>query len=202
MSFLGGFDGFNLVTLEDSFSTESLFSDHTLDFGSLVEGLVSLLNFTVDNVSLDIIEFLVKVEVLDDSVSSLLSKSVGEFNIGESSNFLISLGNNSEHDNGKVGSGDATSHGFSLTFTSSSGSESCSALSEKDSGSTVDQDTLFHWETLLVISSGDSEDVTFEVFSHEFSIDFLAHTAIIEGTNVFFFINFNFLISSCLGVTN
>ena len=88
--FLGGLDTFNLVFLDRGLSAETFFSDHALDSRGLVEGLVTLFNLTVDNIASDIV-FLVKVEVLDDSVSSLLSKSVSNFNIGDSSNFFLSL---------------------------------------------------------------------------------------------------------------
>ena len=37
-------------------------------------------------------------------------------------------------------------------------------------------------EALLVVTSGDSEDVALELFSHDFAIDFLAHSSIVEGT--------------------
>ena len=120
MSFLGVLDGVNLVSLGNGLSTEFLFSDHTLDFGGLVEGLVTLFNLTVNDIASDIV-FLVEVEVLDDSVLSLFTESVGVFNIGETTNLVFSLGDDSEGDNGKIGTSDATTDGFSLAFSSSSG---------------------------------------------------------------------------------
>lgn len=55
-------------------------------------------------------------------------------------------------------------------------------LFEKKSNSTVDQDTLFHWETLLVVTSSNFEDVSFELFSQDIAIDFLAHSSVEELT--------------------
>jgi len=199
-SLLGSLDSGDLVSLDDVLSAESLLSHHTLDSGGLVEGLVTLLNFTVNDIAFDII-LLFEVEVLDDSVLSLLSESVGVLNIGESGNFLFTLGDNSEGDDGKIGTGNATTDGLSLALTSSSGLEGSSTLSEENSGSAVDKDTLLHGETLFVVSSGDSEDVTLVFISHKLSVDFLTHASVKEGTNVFFIINFDFLVATSGGVT-
>lgn len=125
MSLLGSLDSGDLVSLDDVLSAESLLSHHALDFGGLVEGLVTLLDFTVNDIAFDIV-LLFEVEVLDDSVLSLLSESVGVLNIGESGNFLFTLGDDSEGDNGKIGTGNATTDGLSLAFTRSSGLESSS----------------------------------------------------------------------------
>ena len=38
-------------------------------------------------------------------------------------------------------------------------------VSEENAGSVVGEDTLLHLETLLVVTTSDSEDVTFELFS-------------------------------------
>jgi hypothetical protein len=56
--------------------------------------------------------------------------------------------------------------------------------SEENAGSVVSQDTLFHLEALLVVTSGNSEDVAFELFTHNFAIDFLAHSSVVEGAAI------------------
>ena len=91
-----------------------------MDLWGLVEGLVTLFNLTVNDIASDIV-FLVEVEVLDDSVLSLFTESVGVFNVGETANLVFSLGDDSEGDNGEIGTGDATTDGFSLALSRSSG---------------------------------------------------------------------------------
>ena len=51
---------------------------------------------------------------------------------------------------------------------------------EEQSDSSVDQDSLLHGESLLVVTSRDSENVSFVLFSKNFSIDFLAHSLVVE----------------------
>lgn len=52
----------------------------------------------------------------------------------------------------------------------------------QDAGSAVDQDTLLHLETLLVVAASNSEDVALELFTHDFSVDLLTHSSVVEGT--------------------
>jgi len=57
-------------------------------------------------------------------------------------------------------------------------------LSEEDSGSAVDKDTLLHGETLLVVATVDSENVALKVISQNVAVDFLTHTSVEEGAAV------------------
>ena len=54
--------------------------------------------------------------------------------------------------------------------------------SEENTGSVVGEDTLFHLESLLVVTSGNSEDVAFELFTHNFAFDLLAQSSVVEGS--------------------
>jgi hypothetical protein len=55
-------------------------------------------------------------------------------------------------------------------------------VAEENASSAVCEDTLLHLEALLVVTSGDSEDVALELFTHDLTIDLLAHSSIVEGT--------------------
>lgn len=55
-------------------------------------------------------------------------------------------------------------------------------LSKKNSDSAVDEDTLLHGETLLVVTAGDSKSVTIELFSQNVSVDVGSHSSIVELT--------------------
>ena len=56
---------------------------------------------------------------------------------------------------------------------------------EEDAGTGVDEDTLFHLETLLVIATSDSEDVTFVgIIVHHLAGDLLSHSPVVEGSAV------------------
>jgi len=52
--------------------------------------------------------------------------------------------------------------------------------SHENSDSAVDQNTLFHGESLFIISSSNSESVTLEFFSENLSVNIGAHSSIVE----------------------
>ena len=52
----------------------------------------------------------------------------------------------------------------------------------KNSNSAVDQDTLLHGETLLVVSTSDSESVSLKVSRENLSVDIGAHSSVVEVT--------------------
>lgn len=56
--------------------------------------------------------------------------------------------------------------------------------SEKDARACVHEDTLLHLEALLIVAACDSEDVALELLAHDFTIDFLAHSSVVEGTAI------------------
>lgn len=107
---LSGFLGFgDSGVLHGLLSAEALLSNESLDLWSLPEGLVSSLDSSVANVLAWVILLLVKVEEGDDVRLSLLLESVWTLNIGNTSDVLLSLLDNTEGNNGKIWSADATS---------------------------------------------------------------------------------------------
>lgn len=108
----------NSLGLDLVLAAESLFADHALDLGRLVEGLVLALDFTGNNVLSDIVLLFVEGESLDDVVSSLGSKAVGTFDISDTGDFLVALLDNAEEDGSKVRSDDAAADGLAFAFTS------------------------------------------------------------------------------------
>ena len=53
-------------------------------------------------------------------------------------------------------------------------------LFHQDSDSARTEDTLLHGEALLVVAAGDSQRVTLEFISQDFSIDVGAHSPVME----------------------
>lgn len=54
-------------------------------------------------------------------------------------------------------------------------------FSEEDTNSGVAHDALLHLESLLVVATGKSEDVSGESLAQNFAIELLAHLSFIEG---------------------
>ena len=120
----GGLLGFNPSLLLDSLvhnlSSDSLLGDESLDAWRLVEGLVTSLDLSSNNVLSDIILSLSENESLSDVVGSLWSESSWSLSIGKSGDVLISLDENLEGNNGKIWATDASSGGLSLSLSGSS----------------------------------------------------------------------------------
>jgi hypothetical protein len=79
-----------------------------LDLGRLVEGLITLLDFTSNNVLSNVV-LLSESEDLSDCAGSLGSKSSWLNIVGNTFDVLLTLLGDSKGNNGKIGSTDATS---------------------------------------------------------------------------------------------
>ena len=108
-----------LVSLVELLSAESGLSDESLDLGSLVVGLVTSGHRSVNNVLSHIVD-LAETEHLSDVVGSLGTESVGSLVVGETLDISITLLDDSQGNDGEVGSVDGTSDGLSLALAGSS----------------------------------------------------------------------------------
>jgi len=185
----GSFPSGLLVSSVDSLSSESSVSDESLDLGGLIsDGLAFLFDLSSDNESSDII-ILGKSEEFSDSGGSLGSESLGELGVSETSNGLFTDLDNSEGNDGKISTYDASSNGLSLSFTGSSGSVALVASLHEDSDSSLDEDTLLHGETVLIVTSGNFEDVTLEFITEGIAFDFLSHSSSVEKRKLLFIVD-------------
>ena len=116
---LGGFVFVQSNFLFQSLSSQSLFSDNSLDSRRFVESLVTFLDFSSHDV-LSYIILLSQSEDLSNVVSSLWSQLSWLISISDSFNFSFSLLHDLESNHSKVWSTDATSDRLSFSFSSSS----------------------------------------------------------------------------------
>ncbi len=121
--FLGLLEVVDLGLLDEVLSPESLLSDESLDLGGLVEGLVTLLDFSSNNVLSNVVA-LSEGEDLSDVAGSLGAESAGLVVGGHAIDVGIALLDDLESDDSQIGAADAASHGLSLSLTSPSGSVS------------------------------------------------------------------------------
>ena len=63
------------------------------------------------------------------------------------------------------------------------GSMGCT-LHEEKADAVVSEDTLEHWESLLVVTAGDAEAVALELSAEDVSCDLLSNTLVVEVTTV------------------
>ena len=97
-----------LGLLQNSLSSQSGGSDESLNVWRLVSGLLANFDFSSNNIFSWVI-LLSEGECLSDAADSLWPKSSWSCGIGESWNFLISLNENLECNDGKVWSADTSS---------------------------------------------------------------------------------------------
>merc|ERR1712039_464969 len=70
------------------------------------------------------------------------------------------------------------------------------SLGQEKTDTSLGEDTLFHGETLLVVSTSDTENVTSPFVTKGGSIDLLAHTLLVEGTNLDFIVDLEKLLAA------
>ena len=159
--------------------------DEALDLGGLVLLLLALLDRqgSLDDVLADIV-LLAQVEELLDLGSPLGTETAGDGVVGEAGNLALALLDDGHRQNGKVAVDDAAADGLSLALTGAALAVARVALAEQESDTTVGEDTLLHGEALLVVASGDPEDVALPFVAEGGSVDLHAHTLLIEGTNL------------------
>lgn len=198
----GGLEALELLSLDQLLAAETLLSDETLDLGGLVVSLVTALDLALGNVLANVVLLFVKAENSGNLVLSLLEETVGDLLVGAALDLLIALLHDFEGNDSEVWASDATADGPSSSVASSLGVEQRALFLEEDACSAVLHDTLLHGETLLVVSSGNFENVAFVVLAHDITINFLSHSLFEEWTNLAFIINLNFLLPTRAGVCN
>jgi hypothetical protein len=102
-----------------------------LDLWGLVEGLVSKLNFSSDDVLSNIILSLSEDESFSNVLGSLWSESSWSVSVGKSSNFTFTLDKDSKGNDGKIWSTDTSSGGLSLSFSGASWSIKSGSYNER-----------------------------------------------------------------------
>merc|ERR1712165_670591 len=198
-SFFGSFNSRSSGSFLASFSLKSNWGNESLDLWSLRSGFSVLFvsfQFSSDNERSDIV-FLFEVEELSDFVSSFWSQSSINNGVGQTGDFVFTFSDDAGGENGQIVVNDATSNGFSLSFTSSFAGVSRLTFFHEKSNSMSDEDTLFHGETLFVFTTGDSQDVAFEFIAQWIGRYFMGDSFFAHVLDFVFVIDFEgFLLAS------
>ena len=186
------------VTLLGTLSTlalDTLGSDETLNRrsnGALL-ALRSLLG--TDDELADIIGLL-EVEELADLGSTLGSKRTRADGVGKSGNLTLSLLHNDKVEDGDIGSDNASTDRLSLALSLSADSVARVSVSEEKTNTVVHENTLLHGETLLVVSSRDTENVSLELVSENISVNLVGDTLVVESAELDLIIDLDELLES------
>lgn len=183
---------------------ETLRSNETLDargLGVWLGTLLLWLNFTTDDELADII-FLAETKETADLGGPLGSETLWVDSVGETWNLLLTLLDDGESEDGQVHTDDATTDGLPLALTSATWAVARVAIGEKESDTGWVHDTLLHWETLLVVATGDLEDVSLPLITDTVCWHLLTHATVHEDTETALIFDLDELLRAVGGETD
>jgi len=185
------------ATLEGQQMTAALKThgcDEPLNFGCLGIGFgiffLTALHFSPDNILPDIILF-PQIKELPDLSSPLRSQSLRQYIIRQTSDFTFTLLHDDQTQHGYIRADDATPNGFALALTRTAGTVAGMTIGEEEFDSVGEEDSLFHGESLFVITTCDTDDVTFPFVTNGVDRDFLGDFLLVEDTVSFLIIEIN-----------
>jgi hypothetical protein len=177
---------------------QALGSDQTLDLGGLGVRLLALtlgLDLTSNDVLADIV-ILAEGEESANLGGALGTKALGVDDVGNTGDVVVSLLDDGESEDGQVHADDAATDGLSLALTGAAGTVAGVAVGQQKSDTGRVHDTLLHGETLLVVSTGDAEDVALELIAEVVAGDFSAHALLHEVTELSLILNLDELLAA------
>jgi hypothetical protein len=120
--------------------------------------LLRALDLSSDDI-LSHIVLLAQAEELSDLGRALGTESLGEDVVGQPGDLALALLDDDEGEDGNVGTDDAPTDGLALALAVATSAVARVSVGEKEADTVGKQDTLFHGESLLVVPSGDADDV-------------------------------------------
>jgi hypothetical protein len=126
--------------------------------------------------------FLAETEEPTDLSGTLRAQTLGVNGIGDSWNIVVALLDNAESQDRQVHAHDATTDRLALAFSSSARSVAGMAFGEEKSDTSRMHNTLLHGETLLVVTTGDFEDISLKFVADGISRNFSTHSSVHEDS--------------------
>jgi len=143
--------------------------------------LLGALDLSPNNVLPNIV-FLAQVEELADLGGTFRAETLGENVVGEAGDFLLALFDDDKRENCDIGANDAPTNRLALALTGTAGSVARVAVCEEELDTVREQNTLLHRESLLVVSTSDTEDITLPLVSNRVTRNLLGHFLVVEDT--------------------
>ena len=104
----------------------------------------------------------------------------GHVSVGQSREILLALLDDLHGEDSDVRAHDAAAHRLALALALPAGAVAAVALGQQNADAALDQHTLLHGETVLVVAAGNLEHVALEVVAERVSVDLLAHALVEE----------------------
>lgn len=106
---------------------------------------------------------------------ALGAETLGVNDVGQAGDLALALLDDAEGDDGEVGGDDAAADGLAAALTRAASAVARVALGEEEADTVGVHDTLLHGETLLVVATGDAEDVALPLVAERVGGDLSAH---------------------------
>ncbi len=126
------------------------------------------------------IVFLGEAKELADLGGALGTETLWVDDISDTGDIIFALLDDGECEDGEIHCDDTATDGFALALTGAAGSEAGVSLGEEKTDTSGMHDSLLHRETLLVVASGDLEDVALELITNAVARNLCAHSVIIS----------------------
>lgn len=137
-----------------------------------------------------------EAEELADLGGALGAEALGVDDVGEAGDVGLALLDDGEGEDGEVHADDAATDGLALALTGAAGAVAGVSLGEKEADTGRVHNTLLHRETLLVVASGDAEDVALELVADGVTGDLSAHALLHEDAELALILNVDELLAA------
>lgn len=137
---------------------------------------------------------LVKTKEFPNLGSSLRPQTLRVHGIRQARNIIITLLDNSQCQNRQIHRNNTPPHTLSLTLPGPTRPVAAVPVTQQEPDTRRMHDTLFHREALLVVTTGDFEDVAFEFVADAVTGDFVAHAAVHEDAESTVIVDFDQLL--------
>lgn len=128
------------------------------------------------------------------------TQPVGEVLIGQAWEIIVTLLDNDEGQHSKIIANDTSPNRLPLPLTSTPWSVAGVALGQQKPDTSGVHNTLLHWETLLVVASGNFENISLELITNAVAWHFLPHALVLEDSETAVIVDFDKLLSAIGGV--
>jgi len=121
------------------------------------------------------IVILAEAEEPADLGGALGAETLGLDGIGEAGDVGLALLDNGKSEDGEIGTDDAAADRLALTLTGTAGAVAGVAVGKEKADTVGHKHALLHWEALLVVATGDAEDVALPLVTERVGWDLSAH---------------------------
>jgi hypothetical protein len=144
--------------------------------------------------------FLAETEEAAELRGTLGTEALGVDGVGDAGDVFVTLLDDAESKDREIHGDDAATDTLPLALSGATGAVAGVALSEKKRHTGRVHNTLLHRETLLVVATGNPEDVALELVADAVTGDLVAHTAVHEDAELALIVNLDQLLCAIVGV--